>query len=109
MYLVTQGILHETSCIDTPQKNGRVQRKNRHILNVARALRFQASLPLKFGGGECVLIATYLINRTSTKLLNYKTPFEALFRVPPSFEHLKVFGCLAYAHNHHKPRDKFEE
>jgi len=79
--------------------------KNRHLLNIACALRFQASLPLKFWG-ECVLTATYLVNRTPTKLLNYKTPSEVLFGVPPTYDHLKVVRCLCYAHSHAKPRDK---
>ncbi|XP_019154597.1 PREDICTED: uncharacterized protein LOC109151135 [Ipomoea nil] len=51
-YFRTHGIIYKTSCVSTPQQNGRVERKHRHILNVARALRFQASLSIKFWG-EC--------------------------------------------------------
>lgn len=36
-----KGIIHETSCVDTPQLGAKE--------NVARALRFQAGLPLQFG------------------------------------------------------------
>ena len=106
-YFRENGILHETSCVDKPQQNGRGERKNRHILNVAKALRFQASLPLCFWG-ECVLSVAYLINRTHTKVLNAKTPYEVLFGVKPTYDHVKVFGCLYYAHNHEATRDKFD-
>ena len=47
-FFATNGILFQSSCVDTPQQNGRVERKHRHILNVARTLRFQANLPLHF-------------------------------------------------------------
>ena len=48
-YFQHNDILFQTSCVDTPQQNGRVECKHRHILNVARALRFQANLPYHFG------------------------------------------------------------
>ncbi|KAL9241264.1 hypothetical protein vseg_015395 [Gypsophila vaccaria] len=105
-YFRTNGILFQTSCVGTPQQNGRVERKHQHILNVARALRFHAGLPIKFWG-ECALAAVHLINRTPSLVLNGKTPFEVLFGSPPSFDDLRVFGSLCFAHNQRAKGDKF--
>ena len=42
------GIVHQTSCRNTPQLNGRVKRKQKHILNVSRSILFQASVQIMF-------------------------------------------------------------
>lgn len=90
----------------TPQQNGRIERKHRHLLNIARALLFQSKLPTKFWG-ESVLTAAHLINRTPTAVLDGKTPYELLYGATPNYDNLKVFGCLAYAHNQKRNGDKF--
>ena len=90
------GVIFQHTCVYTPQQNGVVERKHRHIIEMARALRFQANLPISFWG-ECVLTAIYLINRLPTALLSKISPYEKLYHKPPSYTHLRVFGCLAYA------------
>ena len=105
-YFREQGILHQTSCVATPQQNGRVERKHRHILNVSRALLFQANIPVKFWG-EAILTASHLINCTSSKVLKWKSPYEILYGELPSYSHLRVFGCLCYVHLKLRDKNKF--
>ena len=45
-----QGTLHQSSCAGTPQQNRIAERKNRHLLEVARALLFQMRVPKFFWG-----------------------------------------------------------
>ena len=54
------------------------------------------------------MTASYLINRTPSKLLNGQTPFERLYLRSPPLTHLRVFGCLCYAHNQNHRGDKFD-
>lgn len=105
-YFQKNGIVHQTSCVDTPQQNGRVERKHRHILNIARACLFQGRLPIDFWG-ESVMTAAHIINRTPSSVLDGKTPYELLHGKPPVFDLLRVFGCLCYAHRRTRDKDKF--
>ena len=47
-FVTTNRIVHQSSCVSTPQQNGVSKRKNRHILEVARSLLFIANLPKVF-------------------------------------------------------------
>lgn len=88
-------IVHQRSCAYTPQQNGVVERKNRHILNTARALRFHANIPISYWG-HCVIAAVYLINKIPTAVLHGNSPHEKLYGTKPQLNHLKVFGCLCF-------------
>ena len=51
------------------------------------------------------MTAAYLINRTPSKLLKGKTPYELVFGKTPSYDEIRIFGCLCFAR--HKTNDKF--
>ena len=44
-FLKEKGILHQSTCCEIPQQNGIVERKNRLLLEVARALMFSMNAP----------------------------------------------------------------
>ncbi|KAG7547985.1 Integrase catalytic core [Arabidopsis suecica] len=67
-HLAKHGIMHQTSCPYTPQQNGVAERKNRHLMEVARSMMFHTSVPRRYWG-DAVMTACYLINRTPTKVL----------------------------------------
>ena len=54
-----------------------------------------------------MLIAAYLINRTPTKLLKGKTPYEVIFNCKPSYAEIRVFGTVCYAQNNPRTKDRF--
>ena len=101
-----KGNVHQTSCVGTLQQNARVERKHRHILNVARALRFHANMSLELWS-ECVLTAAYLIKSTPTPLLKGKIPYECLFGSTPSYDKIRIFECLCFVKAKNRTNDKF--
>jgi transposase InsO family protein len=100
-FLSANGIIHQTTCVNTSAQNGIAERKNRHLLEVARSLMFTMNVP-KFLWGEAIKTAAYLINHMPSRVLGHKAPIECLtgtnsFIVPP-----KVFGCTCFVHDYRK-------
>jgi Integrase core domain/GAG-pre-integrase domain len=92
-----KGILHQTSCIYTPEQNGVSERKNCHILEVTRSLLFQSNV-LKSFWSDAILTVIYLINRLPTPVLENQSPLETLNKRKMSLNHLKNFGCTSFVH-----------
>lgn len=101
------GIVHEISCVDSPEQNGRVEIRHRNLLEMARAMRFQSGVPLQYWG-ECVMAAIHVTNRLPTPVLHDATPYEVLNSVSPNYSTLKIFGCLIIARNPDKDKHKFK-
>jgi hypothetical protein len=99
------GISHHVSCPHTQQQNGVVESKHRHIVDVGLSLLATTSMPLKYWD-EAFLAATYLINHTPMKLLNYDTPINTLLGTTPDYSNFRVFGCACWPnlrpYNSHK-------
>ncbi|WZZ60344.1 hypothetical protein YC2023_060451 [Brassica napus] len=106
-HLAKHGIVHQTSCPYTPQQNGVAERKNRHLMEVARSMMFHANVPKRFWS-DGVQTACYLINRVPTKILKNLSPFEVLNKSKPVIDHLRVFGCVCYVMVPGEQRNKLE-
>ena len=70
---------------------------NRTFLERVGCMLFHANLSKAFWG-EAVNTAAYVINRSPSTAIGFKTPCEKWIGHKPSLEHLRVFVCIAYAH-----------
>jgi hypothetical protein len=108
MYFREQGIIHQTTCVDTPHQNCVAERKNRHLLEVTRSL-MHTHVPKSYWG-DALLTATYLINRMPSRVLDFKTPLEVLSPPLSASKGVspKVFGCVCFVHVHGSTRGKLD-
>ena len=104
-FLSDHGISHQISCPYTPQQNGVVERKHRHIVAIGLCLLAQSRLPSSFWV-EAFSTAVFLINRLPTPQLDNLSPYEKLLHRPPDYKFLKSFGCACFPYmvpyNKHK-------
>ncbi|GJR55106.1 ribonuclease H-like domain-containing protein [Tanacetum coccineum] len=91
------GIQFRFSCPRTSQQNGKSERMLRTINNLIRTLLFQAHIPLSYWV-EALNIVAHLLNMLPSTAINNEIPFTKLYNQTPTYEHLRVFGCLCYPH-----------
>lgn len=108
-WLDLKGIVHDTSCPQTPEQNGMSERSNRTIIEGARTLLSDANLPeeLWTHAADTVVYAT---NRTiSPRDPEHKrTRFEMYHGYKPDVSNLRIFGQFALTYVHNK-RSKWAE
>ena len=106
-YLKDKGIIHQTTVRKTPEQNGVAERMNRTLVEAIRSMLSESGLPKTFWA-EALMTATYLRNRSPTTALTGMTPYEAWTGWKPSVNHLRIFGCICYAHIPKDERKKLD-
>ena len=106
-YLKQEGVRHELTVPKTTQQNGVAERMNRMLIEIVCLMLSDAKLPKNFWA-EALSTAVYLHNRSPTRAVLKKIPFEALTKEKPFVDHFKVFGCVCCAHVIKDDREKFD-
>ncbi|KAK1918636.1 hypothetical protein P3342_001685 [Pyrenophora teres f. teres] len=102
------GILYESAPPGTKEPNGLVERAGGVLTQRARAMRLHSQLP-KDLSHEMYRTAAYILNRTPTEALGWKTPYEAVWGRKPLVAHMRPIGCRAYVYNRDlRAADKLE-
>ena len=91
------GIVPHSSCVGTSQQNDRA----------VRATTITASTPSQFWG-EAALTAVYTINRCPSPIVQNQTPYDLLFGSSPSYDLLRVFGCVCFVLLQDHERNKLQ-
>ena len=102
-YFAERGILHETSCVATPEQNGMAEHRMCYVTSTARTLLLNYHVPWTYWG-EAILTSTHLVNRLPSQQLTFTSPIDrmhAAFPDIPLWTGLlpRIFGCTASVHD----------
>ena len=100
-------IMHQTSCVETPQQNVVVERKHQHILNIARSIMFHSNMPKQYWS-YVVCHAIFIINHIPSATMQFQIAYELLDKQKPNISFLKVFGCLCFVSTLTNNRNEFD-
>lgn len=101
-----KGIRIEYTYPYSPQMNGTAERMNRTLYDKTRIMLNESNLP-KHLWGEATLCATYLLNSTPSKAINFNIPAKRFGR-DIDLKRLRIFGSKAWMMNIPK-NDKLDD
>lgn len=94
-YMKKEGILAAPVPPATPALNGRAERSNGVVLEVARSMMQAAGDVPKAVWAEAIQTAIHTINRTP-RSRSSMSPYEMLYGTVPSLKYIRAFGSTAY-------------
>ncbi|KAI1002788.1 hypothetical protein K3495_g5413 [Podosphaera aphanis] len=100
---VEEGLRVERTAPNTPEQNGQSEVNGRWIILKARSFAIEANIPQNLCP-QLVVTVGYIMNRTPSKKLSWKTPFESVYGYKPPLSHLDIIGSKVYALNKNIPR-----
>ena len=106
-YLKNQDIKHQVTMSYFSKFNDMIEWYNWMIMKMIWFMLYHLDYSLEFWR-EVVLVACYLSNRLSFRVLNGKTLFEAWFEYKSDVIHLRRWGCIIYAHISKQLRKKLD-
>ena len=114
-YFLENRIVHQSSYNNTPQQNEVGERKNKHLLEIARSLMFSKKAPKYiyiYLWGEAIL-TTFFINCVPTRILTFQTPLKVFQNHYPTSRLssnilLKICGCTTFVHIYNHNQGKLD-
>lgn len=106
-FCTEHGIRRELANTGSPWENVVVERKNRTVVEMARAMLEHRELPRSLWA-EAASTSVHIINRSPTAALHKTTPYEVYFGRKHDVSHFRVFGWDAYVHVAKKQRGKLD-
>ncbi|KIM51512.1 hypothetical protein SCLCIDRAFT_33370 [Scleroderma citrinum Foug A] len=94
-YFAKCSMKHELTVHDSPQQNGVAEHTNQTLVENACVMLFRAGFPRALWA-EAISHATYLKNRSPTRALVDKTPYEKVHGLQPDLSDMHRFGCPVY-------------
>lgn len=105
-FLKSSGIQIQLTAADCPQQNGKAERKNRTLVEMARCMIIDAKLPYSFWG-EAVTTANFIQNRVITRTTGV-TPYEKWNGTKPNIDVFQIFGSKCFVHIPSAKREKLD-